>query len=166
LRFVSKNVQIKEAMFGTQHFFTFLLAGIALNLTPGQDTLYIIGRSLAQGRTAGIVSALGIGSGCAIHIIASAIGLYSLLALTPVVFTAICWSGAVYLIFLGVMIWAKRKSNMPEFKFASTSEGKWAIYRQGMITNLLNPKIALFFLAFPPQFIDPVSNFGFLSFLF
>lgn len=153
-------------MFGTQHFFTFLLAGIALNLTPGQDTLYIIGRSLAQGRTAGIVSALGIGSGCAIHITASAIGLYSLLALFPVVFTAICWSGAVYLIYLGVMTWIRRNSNMPDFKFAGTSEGRWAIYRQGMTTNLLNPKIALFFLAFLPQFIDPVSNFGFLSFLF
>lgn len=82
-------------MFGTQHFATFPLAGIALNLTPGQDTLYIIGRRLSQGRIAGIVYVLGISSGCAIHITASAVGLYSVLALSTVVFTAICWSGSV-----------------------------------------------------------------------
>lgn len=153
-------------MFGTQNFFVFLLAGIALNLIPGQDTLYIIGRSIAQGRVAGIVSVLGIGSGCIIHITAAAIGLYSVLALSPVIFTVICVAGGLYLIWLGIMTMVHTSNTRPGFRFGDTLEGKWQIYRQGLLTNLLNPKVALFFLAFLPQFIDPVSNLGSLSFLF
>jgi threonine/homoserine/homoserine lactone efflux protein len=153
-------------MFGTHNLEIFLLAGIALNLIPGQDTLYIIGRSLAQGRTAGIVSVIGLGSGCVIHILAATIGLYSLLAVSPFAFTAICLAGGIYLIYLGIMTVAGRKNAAPAFSFGNTPEAKWQIYRQGVLTNLLNPKVALFFLAFLPQFIDPVSNLGWLSFLF
>ena len=97
-------------MFGTQHFLTFLIAAIALNLVPGQDTLYIIGRSLSQGRRAGIISVLGIGSGCLVHITAAAIGLYSVLALWPPAFSLIADLGALYLIWLGIMVWVNRKS--------------------------------------------------------
>jgi threonine/homoserine/homoserine lactone efflux protein len=153
-------------MFGTQHFLTFLIAAIALNLTPGQDTLYIIGRSLSQGRRAGIISVLGIGSGCLIHITAAAIGLYSVLALSPLAFAAITVAGALYLIFLGIMVWLKRKSLDLSVKPGTASDGDWQVYRQGLMTNMLNPKVALFFLAFLPQFIDPVSNLGALSFMF
>jgi threonine/homoserine/homoserine lactone efflux protein len=153
-------------MFGTHNLEIFLFAGIALNLIPGQDTLYIIGRSIAQGRVAGIVSVFGVGSGCVIHILAATIGLYSLLALSPFTFTAICLAGGVYLIYLGIMTVVGRKKAVPAFTFGNTPESKWQIYRQGVLTNLLNPKVALFFLAFLPQFIDPVSNLGWLSFLF
>ena len=153
-------------MFGTQHFVIFLLSGIALNLTPGQDTLYIIGRSLAQGRDAGIVSVLGISTGGVIHVIAATVGLYSLLAFSPILFTAVCLLGAVYLIYQGVLTWVSRKHLTPAFRFGQTPEGRWSIYRQGMITNLLNPKVALFFLSFLPQFIDPASACRSLSFLF
>ena len=89
-------------MFGTQNFEVFLLAGITQNLPPGQDTMYIIGRSLAQERVAGIVSVLGISSGCIFHI-AAAIGLYSMLTLSPVSFTVICRAGIFYIIYLGIM---------------------------------------------------------------
>jgi threonine/homoserine/homoserine lactone efflux protein len=89
---------------GTQHFLTFLIAGIALNLTPGQDTLYIIGRSLSHGRKAGIASVFGIGTGCLVNITAAALGLFAVLALWPVTFTAITPAGAFYLIFLGIMV--------------------------------------------------------------
>ena len=153
-------------MFGIQHFLTFLIAAIALNLTPGQDTLYIIGRSLSQGRRAGIVSVLGIGSGCLVHITAAAIGLYSVLALCPAAFAIITVAGALYLIWLGIMTWMGRKTLDLSGKPGIASDGDWQIYRQGLMTNLLNPKVALFFLAFLPQFIDPVSNLGALSFLF
>jgi threonine/homoserine/homoserine lactone efflux protein len=153
-------------MFGTQHLLTFLIAAIALNLVPGQDTLYIIGRSLSQGRRAGIISVLGIGSGCLVHITAAAIGLYSVLALWPPAFGLIADLGALYLIFLGIMVWVNRKSLDLSGKPGTASDSDWLIYRQGLMTNLLNPKVALFFLAFLPQFIDPVSSLGAWSFLF
>jgi threonine/homoserine/homoserine lactone efflux protein len=153
-------------MFGTQHFLTFLIAAIALNLVPGQDTLYIIGRSLSQGQRAGIVSVLGIGSGCLVHMTAAAIGLYSVLALWPPAFSLITGAGSLYLIWLGIMTWVRRKTFNLSGKPGTAMDGDWQIYRQGMMTNLLNPKVALFFLAFLPQFIDPVSNLGALSFLF
>jgi threonine/homoserine/homoserine lactone efflux protein len=111
-------------MFGTHNLGIFLLAGIALNLIPGQDTLYIIGRSVAQGRVAGIVSVLGLGSGCVIHILAAAIGLYSLLALSPFAFTAICLAGGLYLIWLGIMMLVKRNNARPAFTFKATPEAK------------------------------------------
>jgi threonine/homoserine/homoserine lactone efflux protein len=153
-------------MFGTHNLGIFLIAAIALNLVPGQDTLYIIGRSVSQGRVAGIVSVLGIGSGCIIHILAAAIGFYSLLALSPFAFTVICLAGGLYLIWLGIMTVIGRQNAMPAFTFGGTPEAQWQIYRQGVLTNLLNPKVALFFLAFLPQFIDPAANLGSLSFLF
>jgi threonine/homoserine/homoserine lactone efflux protein len=153
-------------MFGTQHFLTFLLAAIALNLTPGQDTLYIIGRSLSQGRRAGVISVLGIGSGCLIHITAATVGLYSVLALWPPAFSLIADLGALYLVWLGIMVWMGRKGLDLSGKPVTAAAGDWQIYRQGLMTNLLNPKVALFFLAFLPQFIDPVGNLGALSFLF
>jgi threonine/homoserine/homoserine lactone efflux protein len=153
-------------LFGTHDYFAFLLAGIALNLVPGQDTFYIIGRSLAQGRMAGIVSVMGIGAGCSIHIIAAALGIYAILALWPVAFTAVVVLGGLYLIWLGISIWRKRKSASSGFVPVASHESLWRVYRQGLITNLLNPKVALFFLAFLPGFIDPASGYGALSFLF
>ena len=152
--------------FGTHDFFAFLLAAIALNLVPGQDTLYIIGRSLAQGRTAGIVSVLGIGTGCLVHITAAALGLYAVLALFPLAFTVISLLGALYLIWLGISTWRSRKTARAMLRFAGTPEGMWLVFRQGFLTNLLNPKVALFFLAFLPSFVDPGSPYGAFSFLF
>jgi len=153
-------------MFGTHNLGIFLFAAIALNLIPGQDSLYIIGRSISQGRMAGIISVIGIGTGCVVHVLAAAIGLYTLLALSPLAFTAICTAGGLYLIWLGIMTVVRKKNTDPAITFGNISDSKWVIFRQGMLTNLLNPKVALFFIAFLPQFIDPVSNLGSLSFLF
>ena len=153
-------------MFGTQNFLTFLVASIALNLTPGQDTLYIIGRSLARGRRAGILSVFGIGSGCLVHIALAAMGFYSLVALWPPAFAAITIAGAFYLIFLGVMTWIGRMSLDLSARPGAAADSDWQVYRQGMMTNLLNPKVALFFIAFLPEFIDPAAGTGPLPFLF
>lgn len=153
-------------MFGTQHLLVFILAGISLNLVPGQDTLYIIGRSIAQGRRAGVVSVLGIGSGCLVHILLASLGLYAVLAVSPLAFTAVCLAGGVYLVYLGIMAVYKKGSVLSPVQPGSGSDGMWLVYRQGLLTNLLNPKVALFFIAFLPQFIDPVSNYGAFSFLF
>ena len=144
-------------MFGIHDFGLFLAAGILLNLTPGPDTVYILGRSIAQGREAGIASALGISLGSIFHTCAAALGLSAILATSALAFGTIKLIGGAYLIFLGVkMILDRRKElSLPSnFRRRTTI----AAFRQGILTNIFNPKVALFFLAFLPQFIDPASN--------
>lgn len=157
---------IEGGLFGTHDYLAFLLAAIALNLVPGQDTLYIIGRSLAQGREAGIISVLGLGSGCLVHITAAALGLYAILAFCPLAFMAISLLGALYLIWLGISTWLRRNDRNHGLAAIGTPGSRWEIYQQGFLTNLLNPKVALFFIAFLPSFVDPTSVYGPLSFLF
>jgi threonine/homoserine/homoserine lactone efflux protein len=143
-------------MFGIHNFTLFLTTGILLNLMPGPDTAYIIGRSIAQGRRAGIASAFGITLGSLCHTVAAALGLSAFLAASAFAFSAVKLIGGAYLIYLGVrMILSRaRELHVPsQFRSRDTV----ATFRQGMITNLLNPKVALFFLAFLPQFIDPAS---------
>jgi RhtB (resistance to homoserine/threonine) family protein len=151
-------------MFGIHDFGLFLAAGILLNLTPGPDTVYILGRSVAQGREAGIASALGICVGSIFHTCAAALGLSAILATSALAFGAVKLLGGAYLIFLGTkMILDRRKHlSLPSnFRRRTTT----AAFRQGIFTNILNPKVALFFLAFLPQFIDPASNIKVLAFL-
>ena len=151
-------------MFGIHDFGLFLAAGILLNLTPGPDTAYILGRSIAQGREAGIASALGICVGSIFHSCAAALGLSAILATSAVAFAAIKLLGGAYLIFLGIkmLLDRRRQLSLPSnFRRRTTI----AAFRQGVFTNVLNPKVALFFLAFLPQFIDPASNMKLLAFL-
>ena len=151
-------------MLGIHDFGLFLAAGILLNLTPGPDTVYILGRSIAQGREAGVASALGISLGSIFHTCAAALGLSAILATSALAFSVIKLIGGVYLIFLGTkMILDRRKQlSLPSsFRRRTTL----AAFRQGILTNILNPKVALFFLAFLPQFIDPASNTKVLAFL-
>jgi threonine/homoserine/homoserine lactone efflux protein len=132
-------------------FLTFLFAAFMLNIAPGPDMLYVIGRSLGQGRKAGIVSALGIFVGCWAHILAAAFGIAALLRSSPVAFNLVRYAGAAYLVYLGIKMLVQRGSLAArQLKPDSLA----AIFRQGVITNVLNPKVALFFLAFLPQFID------------
>jgi len=152
-------------MLGIHDFGLFLAAGVLLNLTPGPDTAYICGRSIAQGREAGVTSALGICVGSIFHTCAAALGLSAILATSALAFGAIKLIGGAYLIFLGIkmLIEPRRElsltSNFRRHTIASA-------FRQGVLTNLLNPKVALFFLAFLPQFIDPASGTKVLAFLF
>lgn len=151
-------------MFGIHDFGLFLAAGILLNLTPGPDTVYILGRSIAQGREAGVASALGISLGSIFHTCAAALGLSAILATSALAFGTIKLIGGGYLIFLGIkMILDRRKQlSLPSnFRRRTTI----AAFRQGILTNILNPKVALFFLAFLPQFIDPAAPTKALAFL-
>ena len=132
-------------------FLTFLIAALALNIAPGPDMLYVIGRSVGQGRKAGFVSSLGVFVGCWVHILAAAFGTAALLRSSPVAFNAVRYAGAAYLIYLGIRMLAQ-KTDLTSHQLKADSLG--AIFRQGAITNVLNPKVALFFLAFLPQFID------------
>jgi threonine/homoserine/homoserine lactone efflux protein len=151
-------------MFGIHDFGLFLAAGILLNLTPGPDTVYILGRSIAHGRSAGIASALGVCVGSVFHTGAAALGLSAFLATSAWAFTAVKLAGAAYLIFLGLRALLKpgQDVNLPaQFKQNHPA----AAFRQGILTNVLNPKVALFFLAFLPQFIDSAAPTKISAFL-
>ncbi|MBU3012697.1 LysE family translocator [Polaribacter vadi] len=142
-------------MFGIINFEAFLIAGLIMNLTPGADTMYILGRSIAQGKKAGILSALGISTGGIFHIIFATLGLSIILAKSATAFEIVKYLGAAYLIFLGLKTIFKKADE----KFELTNESEVVNYRKiylsGILTNILNPKVALFFLAFLPQFIAP-----------
>jgi threonine/homoserine/homoserine lactone efflux protein len=128
----------------------FALAGLVVNLAPGQDMLYVIARSISQGRRPGLASALGVFGGCFLHIVAAAFGLAGLLAAFPWSFAAIKYLGCGYLLYLGVraLLSAAQQDRVDTLRAAST----FRAFRQGALTNALNPKVALFFLAFLPQF--------------
>ena len=152
-------------MFGTEHLALFILSGFLLNITPGQDTLYIVGRTVSQGRRAGVLSVLGISSGCVVHTIAAAYGLAAILATSANAYVVIKFAGAAYLAYLGVrmMLSGPVAGDAPS-TFARDSA--WSIYRAGLVSNVLNPKVALFFLAFLPQFVTPNAESRVLAFLF
>lgn len=134
----------------------FMAATIALNLTPGPDMLYVIARSVGQGRAAGIASALGITAGCFVHIFAVTFGLASLMIAVPTTYEIVKFAGAAYLIYLGVRTLTTRQSKKAETPIKEASLR--TIFLQGVVTNVLNPKVALFFLAFLPQFVNRNSN--------
>jgi RhtB (resistance to homoserine/threonine) family protein len=143
-------------LFDPTRLAAFMLAGIALNLTPGPDTMYVLARSIGQGRSAGVVSALGISAGCLFHIAAAALGLSALLATSAMAFTVVKWVGAGYLVWMGVQM--LRSKAGPEAVQGLQPTSLWRIFRDGVVTNVLNPKVALFFLAFLPQFVDPARG--------
>ena len=135
----------------------FVAATFVLNATPGVDLLLTVSRTLQGGARAGIAAALGIAAGCAVHALAAAFGLASLLALSPRAFTALQWAGAAYLrwLALGMARRAWRGGAAQATACAAVPRSRSADFRSGLLTNVLNPKVALFFLAFLPQFIGP-----------
>jgi threonine/homoserine/homoserine lactone efflux protein len=142
-------------MSGVHDLGLFVVAGVLLNLTPGVDFLYVLGRSTTRGFIAGVWAALGIGAGCFVHIAAAALGLSAILASSATAFTVVKWIGAAYLIYVGIGMMAKRGAAVPAPVVDSRAPSDGArIFWQGFATNVLNPKVALFFLAFVPQFID------------
>ena len=140
-----------------ENFWLFALAALLLNITPGNDMLFVIARSSSQGSRAGIISALGIMVGCMVHMIAAVAGLSAIIAQSAFAFSIIKYIGAAYLIYLGIRsILDKTRSFQFDSPVQKTSCQK--IFCQGVITNVLNPKVALFFLAFLPQFINTHSG--------
>ena len=152
-------------MLGIQNLSLFLISCILLNLTPGQDTIYIVGRSVAQGRKAGMVSAFGIMSGVLVHTLLAALGLSMILATSALAFSIVKYIGAGYLIWIGIGF-IRNKTHPAQMEVnGKIPTNLWKTYRQGMLTNLLNPKVALFFLSFLPQFVRPQTEFMFGSFM-
>ncbi len=153
-------------MFGTHNLPLFLVTAITLTLIPGPSTLYILGRSVAQGRKAGVLSVLGIGAGTLCHILTVAFGLSAVLAASQVAFGVIKYAGAAYLVYLGVQTLRKSagKRAVPEAKTSEVQAGR--IFGQGLMTQVLNPKVSIFFIALLPQFVRPAEAHSPLPFLF
>ena len=151
-------------MFGILNYKLFILSAVMLNITPGSDTIYIVGRSIAGGRKAGVVSALGINTGAMIHTLLAALGLSLLLARSAAAFHTVKFLGAGYLIFLGIKTFRSKDSILTN-PSAKEEKSLPSTYVQGILTNVLNPKVALFYLAFLPQFIIPENPYGPLPFL-
>ncbi len=142
-------------MHGVENYVGFLIAGLLLNITPGADTIYILTRSITQGKKAGLYSVLGIASGTVFHILFAAFGLSILLMKSVMLFTFVKWCGAGYLIYLGLKMLLD-KSKLIDAKDNNFKKlNLLKIYKQGFWTNLLNPKVGIFFLSLLPQFIAP-----------
>ena len=168
-------------MFGVHDLALFVVSGLLLNIAPGPDTLYILSRTASHGWRGGSMAALGIGAGCFVHIFAAALGLSALLAASATAFTALKWVGGAYLVWMGVSLLLDRAGNRAGdngVTVPSTTEGTPTptpssgalsmrrVFAQGFATNALNPKVALFFLAFLPQFIDPHAAHKAIAFVF
>jgi threonine/homoserine/homoserine lactone efflux protein len=146
----------------TDQLLLFVAAGLVLNLTPGPDVLYIVSNALRSGKRAGMAAALGTSAGVFVHIFAATIGVSALLVASSAAFTALKWLGAAYLVYVGARLLLSRADGAMVLEAASAQsarlEGQFdagKVFLQGFWTNALNPKVALFFLAFLPQFIGP-----------
>ena len=156
-------------MSSIEHLGWFMVSGVLLNLTPGPDVLLIVSQALRGGRRPGIVAALGIAAGCCVHVVAAALGLGALLATSATAFYALKCLGAAYLVWVGVKLLLQRRSSLGAVDTLSVTPdvptGWRAVFVKGFATNVLNPKVALFFLAFVPQFIAPDAANPALAFL-
>lgn len=158
-------------MYGIHDLTLFVISGLLLNIMPGPDSLLIMTRSATQGWRAGSAAALGIGAGTMVHIFAAALGLSALLSTSATAFTVVKWVGAAYIVYVGIgMLRAKRRgeadARADETAAATLTRLPYRrIFFQGFLTNVLNPKVALFFLAFVPQFIAADSTSKPLAFI-
>jgi threonine/homoserine/homoserine lactone efflux protein len=166
-RIVYKNsAEGLKRMLGTHDLWLFVLSALLLNITPGPDTLYILGRSSTQGWRAGAVAAFGIGVGALVHICAAALGLSAILAASATAFSVVKYLGAAYLLYVGIALILSSADAPAAGNVEVRSVPLRNIFLQGFLTNVLNPKVALFFLAFLPQFVAADAPSKPLAFLF
>jgi threonine/homoserine/homoserine lactone efflux protein len=152
-------------MFGVHDFLLFVLSGLLLNITPGQDVFYIVSRGASHGWKIGSVAALGVGTGCFVHIFAAALGLSAILATSAMAYTVVKFAGAAYLVWVGLTMWRRDKNGRDGHTDPAFKVQRRKIYSQGFWTNALNPKVALFFMAFLPQFVAADAPHKPLAFL-
>ena len=158
-------------MLGIHELWLFVLSGLLLNVTPGPDTAYIIGRTIQLGWRGGAAAAIGISCGCLVHVLGAAIGLSALLMASSTAFLAVKLIGAAYLVLTGLQMLLSRTKPIAEVAGQAGETSISRVFWQGALTNILNPKVALFFLAFLPQFIavdeaHPLTRMVELSFVF
>ncbi|WP_282341536.1 MULTISPECIES: LysE family translocator [Pseudomonas] len=152
-------------MFGIHDLPLFIVSGLLLNMLPGPDSLLILSRSAAQGWRAGSVASFGVGAGIFVHVLAAALGLSALLATSATAFALVKYAGAAYLLYVGIGLLLSKAPAERASQTALSALPYRRIFLQGFLTNALNPKVALFFLAFVPQFIAPDSTDKTLAFV-
>jgi RhtB (resistance to homoserine/threonine) family protein len=152
-------------MLGIHDWTLFIISGLLLNLMPGPDTLFIMTKSASQGWKAGVAASLGICVGVYVHVFAAALGLSALLATSATAFTVVKLVGAAYLMYLGWSTLRQKVQNNVSTLAKAPMQPLLTVFRQGFLTNALNPKVALFFLAFVPQFIAADSPNTMLAFI-
>jgi RhtB (resistance to homoserine/threonine) family protein len=141
-------------MDSASYWLMFFSAALAINISPGPDLIYVLSRTVAEGRKVGFASLLGIWTGALVHVSAAALGLSAILATSEIAFAAVKYVGAAYLIYLGIKA-LRAKTPVLEARPAARRTTPWMAYRQGVSVDILNPKAAIFFLAFLPQFVRP-----------
>ncbi len=141
-------------MFGIHDLALFMVSGLLLNILPGPDSLLIMTRSATQGWRAGVAASLGIGTGTIVHVLAAALGMSAILATSATAFTVVKFVGAAYILYMAIGLLRTRRGTAAQAAPDLTPLPYRKIFAQGVLTNVLNPKVALFFLAFVPQFID------------
>ena len=160
-----ERVKIMGGTLGIHELWLFILSGLLLNVTPGPDTAYIIGRSIQLGWRGGAAAAIGISCGCLVHVFGAAIGLSALLMASSAAFAVVKLVGAAYLLFTGLQMLLSRPRPVAEALAEASETSLRRVFWQGALTNALNPKVALFFLAFLPQFVAGDSAHKTLAFL-
>ena len=133
----------------------FFSAAFAINISPGPDLIFVLSRTIADGRKVGFASLLGVWTGALAHVSAAALGLSAILATSDVAFDVVKYAGAAYLVYLGVRALRAKTLALGEVRPAARRMTPWMAYRQGVSVDILNPKAAIFFLAFLPQFVRP-----------
>ena len=139
----------------TSYWLLFLSAAIAINISPGPDLIYILSKTIAQGRKIGIASSLGVCTGALVHVFAAALGLSVILSTSAVAFSVVKYAGAAYLIYLGIKSLLSKGTSFDLPNKKEKEMTTWAAFRQGALIDVLNPKVAIFFMAFLPQFVRP-----------
>ncbi len=152
-------------MLGIHELWLFVLSGLLLNITPGPDTAYILGRTIQLGWRGGAAAAIGISCGCLVHVLGAAIGLSALLMASSTAFLVVKLIGAAYLVLTGLQMLLSRAKPIVELAGPGGETSISRVFWQGALTNVLNPKVALFFLAFLPQFVAADSAHKTLAFL-
>lgn len=145
-------------MYGIINFEVFLITGILLNLIPGTDTMYILSRSISQGRRAGVLSICGILTGSVIHTLLAAFGLSVILTKSVLLFNVVKIIGVIYLVYLGIKMLTAKTAAFDQLSSVSPERKARKVYVQGILTSLTNPKVALFFIAFLPQFVGTTHS--------
>lgn len=148
-----------------QHWLTFLAAAVLLNLSPGPDMAFIIGHTVKSGRKAGLTAMVGIWSGALFHVGFAVVGLSAILATSALAFSVVKYAGAAYLVWLGIQAWRSKGDHLNFDVTEDKQHSTRKIFFQGLLIDLLNPKVAIFFLAFLPQFVEPGAGTPAMQFL-